>query len=153
MTSIIRRLNTVFSGTPWYGQPVLNVLESIHDVDVYQTPYNGGHSLIELLYHMINWTNFVLKRIEKDPVQDVRYFEQHDWITIDPAKHTWEKGMEALKASQQRLIDLLGQQDDELLREIVDERKYNYKFMLHGLADHYIYHLGQMAYLKKWLEK
>ncbi len=153
MESIIRRLNNVFSGTPWYGPSVLRILEDITHHDVYKIPYPGGHSLIDLLYHTNNWTRFVLNRIEKDPVLDVHYFEQNDWITIDPAKHTWENGVKELKELHHQLINALQQKNDELLREIVDERNYNYRFMLHGLTEHYIYHLGQMAYVKKWLEK
>jgi hypothetical protein len=31
----------------------------------------------------------------------------------------------------------------------VDERKYNFRKLLHGLIQHDIYHLGQIAYIKK----
>lgn len=152
LESITRHLDNVFKGDPWYGRPVLPVLEEIKDCDVFKAPYKGGHSLIELLYHTLNWTNYVLKSVEKDPKQDIHYFLQHDWITIVPGTHTWAKGLKALKQSQKELVAALQQKDDDLLTEMVDGRKFNHRVMLYGLADHYIYHAGQIVYVKKWLE-
>jgi uncharacterized damage-inducible protein DinB len=152
LESITRHLDNVFKGDPWYGRSVLPVLEEIKGHDVFKAPYAGGHSLIELLYHTLNWTNFVLKRVEKDPKQDIQHFMQQDWITIVPGTHTWAKGLKALKQSHKQLITLLQKKDDDLLTEMVEGRKFNYRVMLYGLTDHYIYHLGQVVYVKKWLE-
>jgi hypothetical protein len=35
------------------------------------------------------------------------------------------------------------------LREIVPGKKYDIAFMLHGVAQHELYHAGQIAILKK----
>jgi len=45
----------------------------------------------------------------------------------------------------------LEKRDDEFLKEMVDYRKYDFRFLLNGLMQHNIYHLGQVAYLKKLL--
>ncbi len=149
--SIIRNLQNVNAGEPWFGRPVYELLEEIDPSIVYTKPNDNSHSLIELLYHMITWAEFTLKRIEGDKEQDLAAFEQMDWRKIKPAVHTWEKGLKEYKKVHNTIAALLETKDDEFLKEIVDYRKYNFRFLLNGLIQHNIYHAGQVAYLNKLL--
>ena len=83
LQSIINSLQRVNTGQPWYGRPVYEMLEEIDPTIVYKKP-NKQHSLIELLYHMITWADFTLKRIEGDKEKDMAAFEKLDWREIDP---------------------------------------------------------------------
>jgi hypothetical protein len=56
-----------------------------------------------------------------------------------------------LKEAHEQIINLLRHKDDGFLSEMVDFRKYNFRFLLNGLIQHNIYHLGQIAYVKKLL--
>ncbi len=78
-------------------------------------------------------------------------FEETDWRKIDPAIHTWQNGLDALKAAHTSIIGHLQRRKDIFLEEMVDYRKYNFRFLLNGLIQHNIYHLGQVAYLSKLL--
>ncbi|MEI9910096.1 MAG: DinB family protein [Bacteroidota bacterium] len=149
--SIIRNLQNVNAGEPWFGRPVYELLEEIDPSIVYTKPNNNSHSLIELLYHMITWAEFTLKRIEGDKEQDHAAFELMDWREIKPAVHTWEKGLKEYKKVHNTIVALLENKDDDFLKEIVDYRKYNFRFLLNGLIQHNIYHAGQVAYLNKLL--
>jgi uncharacterized damage-inducible protein DinB len=148
---IIRSLQQANNGEPWFGRPVYAILEEVDISKVYIKPNNTEHSLIELLYHMLTWAEFTLKRIEKDPIQNMAAFEKMNWREIDPAVHNWKKGLAEFKSVNEKIIQLLDKKDDEFLKEIVDYRKYNFRFLLNGYIQHDIYHLGQMAYLKKLL--
>lgn len=150
--SIIRNLENTLDGTPWYGRPVYAILREVDSSIAYQKPTEDSHSLIELLYHMLTWAEFTLKRIEKDDVNDLAAFEKLDWREIDPKIHDWDEGLGALIATHQEMIALLQSKTDEFLNETVDYRQYNFRFLLNGLIQHNIYHLGQVAYLKKLLE-
>lgn len=149
--SIIRRIENVNSGQPWFGRAVYSILEEVNTKKVYEKPNGSEHSLIELLYHMITWASFTLKRLEKDDEMDMAAFEKMDWRKIDPKKHSWKKGLAEFKAIHKKIISLLKKKDDAFLKEIVDYRQYNYRFLLNGMIEHNIYHLGQIAYLKKML--
>lgn len=156
--SIIRRLENVNNGEPWFGRPVYAILEEVDPSVVHTKPNNSEHSLIELLYHMITWADFTLKRIEKDKINDMAAAEALDWRKIDlptgqagPKVHTWKKGTAEFKSINKKIAALLNKKDDAFLKEIVDYRKYNYWFLLNGMIEHNIYHLGQIAYLKKLL--
>jgi len=149
--SIIHNLQAVSNGEPWFGRSVYAILEEVETSKIYIKPNNTEHSLIELLYHILTWAEFTLKRIERDQIQDMAAFEKMDWRKIDPAKHSWEKGLTEFKTVNEKIIQLLNKKDDEFLKEIVDYRKYNYRFLLNGYIQHNIYHLGQIAYAKKLL--
>lgn len=148
---MIRRIENVNSGQPWYGRPVFAMLDEVNPKKVYERPNGSEHSLIELLYHMNVWSDFTLKRLENDSEHDMSYFEALDWRKIDPKKHTWKKGLVEFKDIHKKIITLLKKKDDTFLKEIVDYRKYNYRFLLNGMIEHNIYHLGQIAYLNKML--
>jgi uncharacterized damage-inducible protein DinB len=149
--SIIRNLQNVNTGEPWYGRPIYDMLDEIDASIVYKKPNKDSHSLIELLYHMLTWAEFSLKRLEGDTEQDMVAFEKLDWRKIDPAVHSWEKGLEEFKQVHKYITTILETKEDEFLKEIVDYRKYNFRFLLNGLIQHNIYHIGQIAYVAKML--
>ena len=149
--SIIRNLENTLDGEPWFGRPVYALLREIDSAIVFKKPSKESHSLIELLYHMLTWAEFTLKRIEKDDSLDLAAFEKMDWRKIDPAIHNWDDALAAYIAAHQQIIALLQTKDDSFLKEIVDYRQYNFRFLLNGLIQHNIYHAGQIAYLNKLL--
>jgi len=146
---LITAFETTLQGQPWYGRSVYDILEEINPAVAYIKPGETEHSLIDLLYHMISWAIFTQKRLEKDKGWDDPYMEKIDWRTIDPTEHTWQNGVRQLKEAHEQIISLLRDKDDSLLSEMVDFRKYNFRFLLNGLIQHNIYHLGQIAYVKK----
>lgn len=147
---IITTLRSVLNGQPWYGRPVLDLLAEVDPAKAGIRPGKSGHSMIELLYHMITWAAFARQRVEGIKT-DMDKFEKLDWRTIDPAQHTWQKGIAELKDTHDRIIAMLEKKNDDFLKDIVDYREYNFRFMLNGLVQHNIYHLGQIAYINKFL--
>ena len=149
--SIIQNLQNVTDGEPWYGRSVLDILEETDPAHTLITPGNKGHSLLELLYHMLTWMEFTLKRLEDSEEMDIEMTENLDWRIIDPRVHTWEKGMASFRSTGRKIIELLGEKDDSFLTKKVTYRTYNFRFLLNGLIQHNIYHLGQIAYINKYL--
>ena len=147
--SIIRNLENTLDGDPWFGRPVYAMLREVDSSIAFKKPTAESHSLIDLLYHMLTWSEFTLKRIEKDRIDDLAVFEKTDWREIDPKVHDWDEGLAAFIATHQQIMALLHTKDDSFLDEIVDYRQYNFRFLLNGLIQHNIYHLGQVAYLRK----
>ena len=80
-------------------------------------------------------------------------FEEMDWRLIDPHIHTWSNALEEFKVAHDRILELLKGKDDSFLDESVDYRNYNVRFLLNGLIQHDIYHLAQIAYVKKLLSE
>ncbi len=149
--SIIRNLENTLDGEPWYGRPVYALLRDVDPAFAFTKPSGDSHSCIELLYHMLNWAEFTLKRIEGDKISDLKSFEEMDWRVVDPGVHDWDEGLAALIATHQQIIAVLKTKDDIFLKETVVHRNYNFRFLLNGLIQHNIYHAGQIAYLHKML--
>ncbi len=143
-------MKATLDGEPWYGRSMYSILNEIHPAVVFKRLNEEGHSMIDLLYHMITWTQFTLQRIRHEPkAPEGEDEETLDWRLIDPLEHTWVKGLEQLRDLHDQIIMELESRDDSFLNEMVEFRGYSFRFLLNGLIQHDIYHLGQIAMLKK----
>ena len=149
---IVSSLQRTLDGEPWYGRPVITLLKEIDPAMAFTKPGTNAHSLADLLWHMNAWAEFTLKRLQGDKQIDDAYMEKIDWRRIDPAVHSWEKGLQQFQQLNQEIINILQGKDDNFLGEMVDFREYNFRFLLNGYIQHKIYHIGQVAYCKKLLE-
>ena len=148
---IIKQLKTSYDGEPWFGRAVKKILAEVDPKAALQKP-NGQHSMLEILYHMINWREFTISRLQPGNDKTMQYFDEHDWRQLDHSDPSlWDKGLQLLENTQQLLTTLLSTLDDTILGTQVADREYNYRFLLHGVIQHDIYHLGQIAYVKKQL--
>lgn len=149
---IIKSFESTLSGQPWFGRAVYEILSEVDEAKANTKPNGTEHSMVELLWHMNTWAEFVLGSLENRSVDQMKEIEASDWREIDPKTHTWKKGIEQLKATHNKIVEILElKTDDGFLGDIVPLRKFNFRFMLSGLVQHNIYHLGQVAYVKKML--
>jgi len=148
---VINNLQLTLHGEPWFGRAVFPLLEEVEESIVYIRPDNKEHSLIELLYHMITWAEFCLSQLENASPEKIKEVESRDWRKIDPAVHSWKNGMMEFSKIHAQIQAILITKTDEFLSETVPGRKFNFRFMLNGLIHHNLYHLGQVAYVKKLL--
>ena len=70
-----------------------------------------------------------------------------------PKGGTWKEAIDNFKQSQQALVEAVKNFSDPRLTELVPSKthKYTYYTLLHGIIQHDVYHLGQIAYIKKSL--
>lgn len=148
---IIRDLQEGLNGDPWYGKSFQNLLAEISPDIVYQKLGENSHSLIDLIYHMVTWSDFTKQRLCKDTNLDLSAFTALDWRETITSIHTWNNGISEFTASTNAIIEILKSCNDDLLQEKVDYRDYNFNVLLNGLVQHNIYHIGQIAFLSKAL--
>jgi uncharacterized damage-inducible protein DinB len=151
IAAIIARMEEVFTGEPWYGKSVMTIIESIDPYKVYIKPAGHSHTLMDLLYHMLNWEQFTLQQLLDGVNINPEVFQVLDWRDTSAELYTWENGVEELKAIHADIIRILKSADDTLLQQQVSYRDYRMHYLLNGLIDHNIYHSGQLAYLYKLL--
>lgn len=144
-------LQEAYEGEPWFGRPAKTLLAEV-TTDMAFTPINGQHSIIQLIMHMINWRQFTVNRIEAAP-ETLHYFEQHDWLSNpSPDEQLWQQTLAQLEGTQKKLLTAIKKMPANILNTIVPERSYTYYQLLHGIIQHDIYHLGQIAYIVKVLK-
>lgn len=147
--AIVDQLKDSYQGDPWWGRNANTLLGEVDEKFAVEKP-SGQHSILELVWHMINWKEFAISRLHEIDGKDLHYFESNDWRHLDHAhKSLWHQGVERLHYVHNELINLLEQQTDELLDKNVAERGYTYRKLFNGILQHDIYHLGQIAYIVK----
>lgn len=151
--TLLTRIENIHTGEPWFGRSVMELLKETEpdnaNTSVHIPSGAEGHRLVEILWHMITWASFTLKRIQKDKKEDLAATELLDWRTIDPRTHTWKKGIQTFQKILKDIIELLRKKEDPFLDEKVDYRHYNFRYLINGMIDHHIYHIGQIAYINK----
>ena len=146
---ITAQFKDLYEGDPWYGRNAKALLAMADENKIFQKK-SGEHSILELLWHMITWREFVVDRLQHSQKMQLEYFEKNDWRELDHEDKTlWPQGIERLKETQEQILSLLKERNDDLLDEPVRERTYNYRKLLQGIIEHDIYHLGQIAFAAK----
>ena len=147
---LVDQLTEIYEGEPWHGKGVRAILNSVDENIVFEKP-SGQHSILELVWHMMNWKDFTLNRLIKSD-KELQHFEEADWRSLDHNdKSLWEKGLKRFWEVHQQFMDELKKQDDKLLDLAVQGRKYSYRKLLNGISHHDVYHSGQIIYIQKML--
>jgi uncharacterized damage-inducible protein DinB len=139
-------LTKTFEKDAWHGPTVMEVLADIDEKSA-QFRLLKTHSIIELVTHMTAWRIFVVKKLQGDRaymVSDSMNFpEPTGWLTV----------LKELKQSQAALLKELDQFSDSKLDELMPHDAYKCTFsnVLHGIIHHDLYHIGQIALIKKSL--
>lgn len=149
---LVDQLVEIYEGEPWHGKGVKAILDSLSPDVVFQQP-SGQHSILELVWHMMNWKEFALNRLVRSD-KDLKHFEENDWLQLDHDNTSlWQKGLDRFWQVHHQFMDTLKQQDDKLLNQIVQGRNYSYRKLLNGIREHDLYHSGQIAYINKLLKQ
>jgi uncharacterized damage-inducible protein DinB len=149
--AIVESIHSLMTGHPWFGRNAQELLGEVSPELAYTKPGEADHSLCDLLWHMNTWAQFTVNRIQGSKKKDAASDPSLDWRKTGPRGNTWDKGMKEFTAIHKKIITLLRDRDDAWLDKKVDFREYNFRFLLHGMIQHDIYHLGQIAYLNKLL--
>lgn len=151
-------LLNIWTGEPWHGSSSKKILEDITAVEAAAHPLPGAQSIWEATLHMVAWTEEATSRLgggaSKDPVRG-------DWPkATDTSPGAWSATTDALRAARYALLDALEKSQEEDLFMLVakpagqpEGRKFTRAEVVAGLVEHEVYHLGQIAMLKKALRK
>ena len=144
---IIENLIECFDGKPWYGISVMKKLGAISWEQVNEKKY-GEKSIAVLVQHIINWRIFCLKKLQGDARYDLKIDGPTDWTDIHiSTEKEWERLKASLKETQTEILAILTNSSDSLLKERVPGKNYTFQKILTSIAQHDIYHLGQIAML------
>ncbi len=150
-TDQVRR---ILDGDPWFGDPILRVLEGVTHDQAAQRVIPHGHTIWEVVLHLTSWTREVNRRLVQG---DWRAPADGDWPTApDPTAGNWRSTVSRLEEAHRALLLTLesfpaSRLDDQLGNERNQALGTGQTFsqMLHGLVQHDVYHLGQIGILKR----
>ena len=160
MTEVDRirdQIERAFDGDPWCGPSLRAVLAGV-SADQAATRVPGvAHSIGAIVLHVAGWQDVVARRIAGEPIA---LPEGGEWPRADAVgDHAWQEALGRLDASHQRLLQALESVDPARLdAKIGDSRNpamgsgMTAYATLQGVAQHAMYHAGQIALLKKWVD-
>ena len=144
---IADQLQRAFYGAAWHGPAVMEVLEDINANMATAKPIVNVHTIWELLLHVAVWDRAALTRLGGSKCQPTGEANFPPVMKANEAE--WRKTIADAKRTHDRLVRTVSQISDERLRDRVPGKRYDFYHMLHGIAQHELYHAGQMAILKK----
>jgi uncharacterized damage-inducible protein DinB len=147
LETIIHNLEECFDGKPWYGISVMEKLNAVPWQIVNDRTY-GSKSIAVLVQHVINWRIFILKKLEGDVAYNIIIDVENDWdeILIN-TQEDWLTLKGKLQSTQDDLLKALSDQSNDLLKQQVPGKAYAFGPILTSIAQHDVYHLGQIAML------
>ncbi len=110
-------------------------------------PLPEVHSIWELVLHIAVWDGVALRRLsgeKSQPTGDLNFPPMPK-----PTEAAWRKAVEATKRTHDTLVKTVAALPDSRLGDRVPGKQYDFYHMLHGIAQHELYHAGQIAILKK----
>ena len=143
-------------GEPWHGPSARQVLGGVSAAAAAARPIAGGHSIWELVLHIIAWRGEVARRAEGgEPAEPA----EGDWPAVaETTEAAWARTIARLEDSYRALVAALRKLPEGRLHEPVGRPRdlalgtgVAYYVMLHGVAQHDAYHLGQISLLKRAL--
>jgi hypothetical protein len=109
---------------------------------------DGVHSIWEIVNHLLAWQNEVLEVLGGNPYVSLQ--GDADWPPVrDRSSPRWDATVKELAASHARLCSRIDTISDDQLRGNVPGQEYSWRVLLRGIANHTLYHAGQIGLLKK----
>lgn len=146
-SGIADQLRRAFYGEAWHGPAVLELLEDVGAKRAAARPLAEVHSIWELLLHIEAWDGAGLKRLagKKTQLKGKQNFPD----VPKPTEAAWREAVASAKRTHDNLVETVAGLSEKRLREQVPGKRYDFYHMLHGIAQHELYHAGQIAVLKK----
>jgi uncharacterized damage-inducible protein DinB len=144
---IAEQLRRAFEGDAWHGPALLELLREMDAATAAAHPLADVHSIWELVLHVSAWDDAAYRRLGGEKVQltGTANFP----VVPKSTQTTWREAIAHAKRTHDLLVKTVVDLPEARLWERVPGKRYDFYFMLHGVAQHALYHAGQIAILKK----
>jgi uncharacterized damage-inducible protein DinB len=112
-------------------------------------PIASAHTIWELTLHLGAWEEVIRRRLEG---QALTLTDEENFPKVsDASDAAWSKSIRGVIEIHKALLAAVTALSDERLGDRVPGKDYDVYTMLHGSAQHVIYHAGQIILLMKAL--
>ncbi len=144
---IADQLRRAFYGSAWHGPALLELLEEVDAPTAAAKPVPNVHSIWELVLHVAAWDRAALRRLDGEKCQPTG--TANFPLVIKATAAEWRKAVAATKRTHDTLVKTVAALPEARFKDRVPGKRYDFYHMLHGIAQHELYHAGQIAILKK----
>ena len=140
----IEDFKSLWNGKFWASENYVKTFKEITPAQATCKPIPDLHSVAELVWHVAAWRKVMIVHLQGDNSYDIELNSKDDWKQIDEGDEVaWENAIKELQETQNLILDLLKNADESTL-DATYKKKYNRAFLINGVIQHDIYHLGQI---------
>lgn len=156
INELMDQMKEIQNGKPWIGSSFSKKINLIEDLDFFRRPMKNMHSVAEIISHLTAWRIEVALKIDtgKGKLTDD---DPSNWRNLNELKLLGRsKILLQYSESLSRVSELLEDKDDAFLNQTYYDPdfkgEFTYSWLLHGMLQHDVYHLGQIGYIVKFLK-
>ncbi len=147
--NIIRQLTQTYADGAWFGDTFMEKLEDVTEKEAFTRPAPDIHSIAELIAHVIYWRSPLIKALKGSPDYKGSVEHPDNWTDLETLqKRGWKRLMKDFDESQKSMIALLQDVKPTFFEQLYAPGR-TWGFVVEGIVQHDIYHLGQLALVKK----
>jgi uncharacterized damage-inducible protein DinB len=144
---IADQLRRAFEGSAWHGPALLELLKDVNACAAAAKPWPSVHSMWELVLHVAVWDDAALRRLDGEKCQPTGLANFP--LVPKPTEAAWRKALTQAKRTHDTLVKTVDALPESRLADRVPGKRYDFYHLLHGIAQHELYHAGQIAILRK----
>lgn len=146
--AVIQKFKWLFNGGSWQGKSWSELLSDISADVAFEKLTPDTNCIAEIVWHCLYWRTVLIHRLTGDHQYKARTVQTDNFRSYESLLEIgWENLVRKLETTQTQLLDLLTTRLDSLLDEDY-EPGYTYQYLIEGVIEHDIYHLGQIGLLK-----
>jgi uncharacterized damage-inducible protein DinB len=144
---IVDQMDRAFRGPAWHGPSLREALAGVDARAAAARPIPGAHTIWELVLHVAAWEGVVRRRLEGDRagLPDAENFPD----VSDPGETAWQAALARLESGHRALMDGVSRIEVSDLDRPLDAHGTSAYGLLHGAAQHDIYHAAQIVLLRR----
>ena len=150
MTEIERiedQIKRAYGGHAWHGPSLKESLAGVTAIQASGRPLANSHTIWEIVNHVSAWTAVVIQRLRGQPLVEPA---EGDFPEPGNADETaWLAALAGLERNHEALLMEVAAMESSSLDEACAGHSGSRYAHLHGTVQHYVYHAGQIALLKK----
>ncbi len=144
INDIIRQLTELQDGSRWFDQCFKDKIGTLSDDEAFTRPLPEVHSVAEHISHIIAWREECLLRFKGQRTDLMN--SPDDWKDNASLRSIgWSALKQLFFESTNKLINAIKDKDDIFLETRFQDTDYNFHYIIEGIVQHDLYHLGQLG--------
>ena len=154
LSLLLQMLDEAYEKKTWHGPNLRGSLRGLSAKEAAWRPGTNRHNIWEIAVHCAYWKYTVRRRLlgEKRgsfPLKGSNWFARMDALDDD----SWKSDMQLLVECHRSMRDAVASFPESKLYVKTPNSKYTNVAVISGIANHDIYHAGQIQLLKRLLKK
>jgi uncharacterized damage-inducible protein DinB len=147
---LLKMFDEAFEKKAWHGPNLRGSLRGISAEEAAWRPGRRRHNIWEIAVHAAYWKYAVRRRLLGErrgsfALKGSNWFPRPVSVTED----AWKNDLALLALEHQRLHDAIAALHPSRLYRAPSSSKYSNAVLIYGIANHDIYHAGQIQLLKR----